>query len=183
MAEACPDLAFEVFVTPQPNAPVIPDFFTADTKMHQLAQTLDLSERIHEFLGETVAFGLGSLAPPDFLDSAEGVSDRGRQVGQAMFQHTIGRTAFKNLGDFFFAHAARNKNKRNIRITIPHYRQRRQSIERRQPVIRENQVGRMSPQFMEEFAVCFHSLEIELKPGPGQFVLDQFAVGGVVLNH
>ena len=131
MAEAGPDLAFEVFVTPQPNAPFIPDFFTADTKMHQLAQTLDLSERTDKFPGETVAFGLGSLAPPDLLDAAEGVPHGGWQVLQAMFQHAIGRTAFKNFDDFFLAHAARNKNKRNIRIAIPHYRQRRQSVERR----------------------------------------------------
>ena len=183
MAKSGPDLAFEVFVTPQPNPSVIPDFFAANTKMHQLAQTLDLSERPHQFLGQTVAFGLGSLAPPDFLDAAEGAPHCGWQVGQAMFQHAIGRTAFKNVADFILAHAARNKNKRNIRVTIPHDRQRCQSVERRQPMIRENHVGRVSPQFVAEFVVCFHSLEIELKSGAGQFVLDQLAVGGIVLDH
>ena len=85
-------------------------------------------------------FGFRHPEPGSFLGLLHGPADGGRQPVWMLLEQIIGRTGLQTFNRRLFADGAGNENERNMRIFLPHHGQRIQAGERRQVIVRNDDV-------------------------------------------
>ena len=115
-------------------------------KVSVAAQNAEDVERIFRERAEIFftanQFRFRRLEPGSFFGFLHGPADGGRQPIRLLLEQIIGRAGPQAFNRRLFADGAGNENERNMRIFFPHHGQRIQAGERRQVIVRNNNVKR-----------------------------------------
>src|ERR1041384_3665583 len=157
--------------------------FTGDARALLFADGLQVGGQRAQLLVRFPELALRAFAFGAFLGFAQGSMHGGNQSLEPIFDDVVGRAILERLNRHLLAHCAGDEDEGDIRRFLAGNGQGRQTVERRQRVVREDQIRRMFRQLANEVGSPLYASGHEAQAAFAQRQFVQLGIRVVVLQH
>ena len=113
----------------------------------------------------------------------EGALDHGNQAGQTVFEYVVDGTLAQRLDGALFAYGAGNEDERCVGTSLPRDVQRQRTIEFRQRVVGQNEVGRERVERLQICGLALHTACDDGQAAAAHFGEQKLRVLDAVFDH